>query len=262
MTDDCKRLVEDYVRSLQGSFRVQETEHGCIIVTPFMRRDNDLIEIGVEPMPDGRLLLTDYGETIAFLNLSGVNVSRSPEVKRILAQTAKRFSVEIGQDDISVFVREGDLAQAFQHMVEAVNGVAHLVYKRQRRPPTAFDDKVEKILISNGYGYEPDFPVQGRTELHRFRFYLNGRYRALIDPLSATSATAALAKAERQAFRWVDINGVGADYTKLVILDNEGPRHQFWDGRPTEVLSGYSDGVVLWSAIDQLPSYIARERLT
>jgi len=261
MVDDCKRLVERYLSELEGAFQVYDTEGGCVIVTPFMRRDNDMIEIGVEPMPDGRLLLTDYGETLAFLNLTGVNVSRSLDAKRVVAQTAKRFGVEIAEDDISVYATQNELGPALKGMIDAVNDISHLVYKRQRRPPLSFDDKVEKVLISNAFGYEPNFPVQGRTELHRFRFYVNGRFHALVEPVSATSAASAHAKAERLAFRWLDIGGTGSEFRKLAILDDEGPRGTLWRGRPIEVLSGYADGVVLWSQIEQLPSYVARERM-
>ena len=261
MVEDCKQLVELYLGELEGSFNVYDTEGGCVIVTPFMRTDNDMIEIGVERMPDGRLLLTDYGETLAFLNLTGVNVSRSLDARRVIAQTAKRFRVEIGEDDISTYASEKQLGQALKGMIDAVNDVSHLVYKRQRRPPLSFDDKVEKVLISNGIQYEPNFPVQGRAETHRFRFYVNGRYRALIEPLTATSPGSAHAKAQRLAFRWVDVGEANVDMRKLAVIDDEGVRETVWRGRPLEVLSGYGDGVVLWSQIDQLPSQVLQERL-
>jgi hypothetical protein len=261
MVDNCAELVRNYLSSLEGSFSVQETADGCVIVTPFMRRDNDFIEIGVERMPDGRLLLSDYGETIAFLNLSGVNVARSSELKRILAQTARKFTVEIQEDDISAYATDEALGKTLKNVIDAVNDVAYLVYKRQRRPPTAFDDRVEKVLISHDFPYEPNFPVQGKTELHRFRFYVDGRFQALIEPLSATSPTSALAKAERLAFRWLDIGEARQEFRRLAVLDDDGPKSSLWSGKPLEVLSGYADGVVLWSGIEQLPSYVARERM-
>lgn len=261
MVEDCKQLVERYLRELEGAFQVHDTESGCVIVTPFMRRDNDLIEIGVERMPDGRHLLTDYGETLAFLNLSGVNVSRSLDAKRVVAQTAKRFGVEIAEDDISVHANQNELGSALKGIIDAINDIGHLVYNRQRRPPLSFDDKIEKVLISSGLPYEPNFPVQGKTELHRFRFYVNGRYRALVEPLSASSAASAHAKAQRLAFRWVDIGELDGEFRKLAVIDDEGVRNTLWRGCPLEVLSGYADGVVLWSQIDQLPSHVLQERL-
>ena len=261
MTDNCKTAVEQYVKALAEGFEVQETEGGCIVVTPYVRRDNDLIEIGVERQPDGRFLVTDYGETLAYLNLSGVNISRSPEVKRTLAQIGKRFRVEIAEDDISAFASDDALGPALENVINAVVDAAYLVYKRRRHPPVSFDERVEKLLISEGFTYDSTFPVRGKTEVHRFRFHVNSRSNSLIEPLTATSGNSALAKAERLAFRWLDIVSAEIPYQKIVIVDDEGPKTTIWTGRPIEVLSGYSDAVILWSGVSQLAGRLRTTRL-
>lgn len=261
MTNDCKRIVEEYVRTLEGAFTVHATDSGCVIVTPFARRDNDLIEIGVEPQPDGGFLLTDYGETMAYLALIGVNVSRSVELRRVVSQAARRFNVEVEQADISTYATEDTLGEALRNMIGAVSDLAYLVYKRRRRPPLSFDEKVEKILIDEGFGYDKNYPIRGKTELHRFRFYVDSGHRALIEPLAATSVSAALSKAERLAFRWTDIGEVRAEYQKIAVLDDHADYRSLWVGRPLEVLTGYSDAVLMWSRVGELPARVRRARM-
>ena len=89
----CQEVVAQYLGSLREEFAASDSEFGCTITTPFMRPDGDYLALIAERRPDGRVMLSDGGETFAYLFLSGIALSRKlqEDARRIGA----RFGVEI-----------------------------------------------------------------------------------------------------------------------------------------------------------------------
>jgi len=252
MTDECRKAIESYLERLRGSFQVRDSQDGCIVVTPFMRRDNDFIEVALVSQPDGSILVTDYAETVDYLALEGLNIHRSREARRCLDQTARRFNVEIVDDEIRAIAAPDTLGETFERVVQAAQDVAYLVYRRLRRPAPTFDEKVERVLIGEGIKYDPEFRVEGVARTHTFRFYVDSEKNALLQPLSATSPHSALVKAERLAFSWFDIRDPWPNYRKIAVVDDEKGKERLWSPDALTTLETYSDLVIRWTRYDEL----------
>jgi hypothetical protein len=142
-------------------------------------------------------------------------------------------------------------------MLNAIQDVSYLIYKKVRRGPVSFYEEVEKFLIGHEVRYDPQFSVQGKAYRHNFRFHLDDRKHILIEPLTATSPHAAVIKAGRLVYWWVDIAAVSPRYRKVAVLDDTGKREGFWHGEPISALEAYSDAVVLWSKKERLVETIS-----
>jgi hypothetical protein len=248
----CEQAISSYVEALHASFEAIPTDKGCVVVTPFLRSDNEYIELELIAQSEGKILITDNSDTIAYLFVQGLNVGRSRELRRLLTQIAGRFSIQIEREEIFKLTDFSSLGESMCSMLNAIQDVSYLIYKKVRRGPVSFYEEVEKFLIGHEVRYDPQFPVQGKSYTHNFRFHLNDRKNILIEPLTATTPHAALDKAERLAFRWIDIGDLQPRYQKVAILDDVGKREPIWHGRPSAVLELYSDVVVLWSKKERL----------
>jgi hypothetical protein len=248
----CAQAISSYIEALRASFEVIPTDKGCVVVTPFLRSDNECIELEFIVQPEGKLLITDNSDTINYLFVHGLNVSRSRELKRLLSQIASRFNVQIESDEIFKLTDFDSLGESVSSMLNALQDVSYLIYKKVRRGPVSFYDEVEKFLISHEVRYDPQFPVQGKSYVHNFRFHLDDRKHILIEPLTATTPHAALVRAERLALWWIDISNLHPLYRKVAVLDDIGKRETVWHGRPNSVLEQYSDIVILWSKKERL----------
>ena len=189
---------------------------------------------------------------MGYLFVNGLNVNRSRELKQILGQVASRFHVQIEQDEIFVLAEPKSLGLSMHLLLNAIQDVSYLIYKKVRRAPVSFYDEVEKFLIANDVRYDPRYSLQGKAYVHTFRFHLNHRGHTLVEPLTATSPHAALVWAERLALWWIDIREFHPEYKKLTVLDDTKNRESFWEGRPTNVLHEYSDTVIAWSKKERL----------
>ena len=133
------------------------------------------------------LLITDGGETIDYLRLSGCAVRTSAPFRKRIHAVGASFGVKIEDEEISLEADECDVAEALATVARAAQHMSYLVYYRRVRTVPRFGDRVEAELIGVGARYERDVEVWGRTRSHRFGFLVNGAGNALLQPLSGTS---------------------------------------------------------------------------
>ena len=232
------------------------------VVTPLLRQDNDRVTLRIDELKGGRVLITDGGETIDYLRLSGCAVRTSAPFRKRIHAVGASFGVKIEDEEISLEADECDVAEALATVARAAQHMSYLVYYRRTRTVPRFGDRVEAELIGVGARYKRDVKVWGRTRAHRFGFLVNGASNALLQPLSGTSRASLNDKAERLVFRIKDVREAGREarepsveehrlFTALrffPVLDDVGRAARLWDRKTVAALEEYSDGVIRWSS--------------
>ena len=232
------------------------------IITPLLRQDNDRVTLRIDELKGGRVLITDGGETIDYLRLSGCAVRTSAPFRKRIHAVGASFGVKIEDEEISLEADECDVAEALATVARAAQHMSYLVYYRRVRTAARFGDRVEAELIGVGARYKRDVKVWGRTRAHRFGFLVNGAGNALLQPLSGTSRASLNEKAERLVFRIKDVREAGREarepsaeehrlFTALrffPVLDDVGSAARLWDRKTVAALEEYSDGVIRWSS--------------
>ena len=153
------------------------------IITPLLRQDNDRVTLRIDELRGGRVLITDGGETIDYLRLSGCAVRTSAPFRKRIHAIGATFGVKIEDEEISLEADECDVAEALATVARAAQHMSYLVYYRRTRTVPRFGDRVEAELIVVGARYKRDVKVWGRTRAHRFGFLVNGAGNALLQPL-------------------------------------------------------------------------------
>ena len=232
------------------------------IITPLLRQDNDRVTLRIDELKGGRVLITDGGDTIDYLRLSGCAVRTSAPFRKRIHAVGASFGVKIEDEEISLEADECDVAEALATVARAAQHMSYLVYYRRVRTAVRFEDRVEAELIGVGARYKRDAEVWGRTGPHRFRFLVNGASNALFQPLSGTSRASLNDKAERLVFRIKDVREAGREarepsvgehrlFTALrffPVLDDVGRAARLWDRKTVAALEEYSDGLIRWSS--------------
>jgi hypothetical protein len=247
----CETAISALIDKLGSLFKITPIESGCIITTPYLRSDNEAIEIEIIQQPNN-YLITDGCETIDYLFVNGLSVWRSREISRMLKHIQERWGVQVSHDEISRTTDMENIGSAMYSILGAIQDVSYLIYKKQHKVPVTFDDEVEKYLIGHEIRYDTNFRVAGKTRERNFKFHINGTGHALIHPLSATSPHSAIVKAERLAFWWVDIRDLLPEYYKIAIIDDVGSKKEFWETETVKELKEYSDELVQWSDCEYL----------
>jgi hypothetical protein len=222
----CEDIVRTYVRAVFEGVSVEQYGDGCVVLTPFLRPDGDFIEVAAETRPDGSIQLTDMGETVAFLHLSGLFLSRRVlgDVRRV----SHRYGVELAVNELVIGVNSASDINPLHALVQAALGVAALIEKRRPYARLRFDEEVEATIIAQGRRYDPNYRVFGAKDRHTVRFHIDGNLRVLVQPFSQTNEQAARSVLERWHWRFYDILQRDRSWRCYALLDDRGDRQSVW----------------------------------
>jgi predicted RNA-binding protein YlqC (UPF0109 family) len=117
MTKSCKNLVNAYIEWLRQNISIKEINGMYEITTPFLDRHNDHLQIYVKKS-DGGLILTDNGQTITNLRLSGFEFT--PEKRQILNSNLKSFGIQLIDEELVAKTTPEDFPQKKHNLIQAI----------------------------------------------------------------------------------------------------------------------------------------------
>ena len=117
MTKSCKNLVNAYIEWLRQNISIKEINGMYEITTPFLDRHNDHLQIYVKKS-DGGLILTDNGQTITNLRLSGFEIT--PEKRQILNSNLKSFGIQLIDEELVAKTTPEDFPQKKHNLIQAI----------------------------------------------------------------------------------------------------------------------------------------------
>ena len=127
MIEQISKLIDEYRSWLHGSITLRLIGRTVEITTPFLDRHNDCIQIYVHKAGDDRFLLTDEGETIYDLEMSGVSLN-TPKRKNQLKVTTAGFGVKVENKAISVIASSQKFPLALHKIIQAMLAINDLHY--------------------------------------------------------------------------------------------------------------------------------------
>ena len=240
----CEAITRQYIEALSGDLKVEPYGRGCIITTPFMRADGDFVELMAELGQSGTIRLTDMGESLAFLHLHGLSLS-----KRILGDVRRisgRYGVNLNINELVVEVDEAADSNPLHALIQAVTSVSDLVEKRRPRTRILFDETVEGEIIARGRAYDTNIPIQGLRQRHVVGFHINNGAHLLAQPFSPANENSARATIERWFYKFSDILEKDDSWDCYAVLDDRGGRERVWTNDAQRPLAGLVK-LVAWS---------------
>ncbi len=128
----CHHLLQQLLAALQPGFRVEPLDgenKSCLVLTPFLHFDMSYIELFVDRTADG-YRITDAGETLNMLFVSGVAVEEQPTLMQQAQLIAQMHEVSFSESELSAEAGEETLGDVAARLVHAIQAVGFLVYYR------------------------------------------------------------------------------------------------------------------------------------
>ncbi len=173
-----QQLVNDYYQFLREQTIVSQIQGSewVKISTPFTDVYNDTIDIYVKKQ-NGEILLSDDGQTLRNLELSGVEISRSLNRKLLLDNILLTYGVNLNNGELIIKANEQNFPQKKHNLISAILEVndlyvlaKHTVASIFREDVKAYLDEQENII------YTPYFISKGSIGLE-FTFDFQIAYR-------------------------------------------------------------------------------------
>ena len=243
----CADVVGKYLSILSKDFAVSPVEGGCHVTTPFTRPDGEAIEFEITTLPGARTRLADMGDTLGYLYVNGLTLTRG--VLKKATDIARGYGVSVERNMLVVEIHSEVAGEELHRLIQATLAVTHLVQGRRASGRVVFDDEVESFIIQTGVTYDSDYQVRGLREGHTFKFHVNSGAHLLIQPLSAAGESAAHTIAERWAYRCMDVVQGNEPLRPVVLLDDRNTRSDIWTLEAQAPVNGFA---ILWGDKEHL----------
>ncbi len=241
---ECESVIRGYLEKIKAEFTCEPSDGRLKLITPYLYPDNDLVEVYVEELPNGRVRVTDLGETTRHLHTQGFDVFASPKRKFIAETTASRVNALF---ENGVIKKEGtleELGPMLFDVIVAARGVADLIYTSRAYEPAPFVDEVAEFLKEHQFHFEQRVPVRG-TSGREYRVAFWVKPSVYLQPISAEFQRALKPRVDAVLRMWVDIDRKALKFTVLNDVDFSWPE-------PDPILLSRFSRVFRWSIREEL----------
>lgn len=218
------------------------------ISTPFVGLFNDTVDIYAKK-EGNKIILSDDGNTLRDLELSGLEISRSPKRKEILDRILINYGVRISNDELTTEATERDFPQKKLNLISAISETADMYYLVRHTVASVFREDVKAYLDEQELIYTPYFISKGSTGLE-FTFDFQIAYRNTEIVIKSFNSVNKM-NLPHFLFTWDDIKKVREQQTQkeiiglavindidrevndeyLSALESKGAKHILWSQR-------------------------------
>lgn len=220
------------------------------ISTPFIGLFNDTVDIYAKK-EGSKIILSDDGNTLRDLELSGLEISRSPKRKEMLNRILINYGVRISNDELTTEATERDFPQKKLNLISAISETADMYYLARHTVASVFREDVKTYLDEQDLIYTPYFISKGSTGLE-FTFDFQIAYRNTEIVIKSFNSVNKM-NLPHFLFTWDDIKKVREQQTQkeivglavindidrevsdeyLSALESKGAKHILWSQRHT-----------------------------
>ena len=169
-----KKLIDSYIEWLKEGISVRELKDGWHeIVTPFLNHKNDMIELYIKQDND-QILISDGGNTLSELKLSGLDLNKSPKRLEELNTILRSFGLQ-RNDTKEIFVRTNKLQfpEVKHRFIQAILSIDDMFMLSSPKVENFFIEDVTTFLELNEVIFVKDTSFVGKSGFsHKFDFTL------------------------------------------------------------------------------------------
>jgi hypothetical protein len=244
----CSEIVKKYLRGLNQTMRVEETDSGCIVYTPFMNPNNELIMTFIEKI-EGKYRISDMSQTDEFLFLHGLDIKPFSKAEYYFNDILKRYEIKSKDTELYVDVDEENLAHGINAIIGAINSIDHLIYTLNPRISPNFQAVVSSWLDEMKITYRPKVEIlSGLTEPVKIDFEIprHDTTPIFMQALHASMKSSAKMIAYRYDFQINDLTDAGFKFQPVVLLDDSVDEENVWE-TAYPIFKKKTNNVIFWN---------------
>lgn len=246
--EDARRFIGAYARFVERNMVPTQQGDAVCISTPMLNRNNDCMNVYLGDDPLGGYVITDLGETIDDLELSGFTVTSQRETKleSLLAGYA------VGRRDGELFVKAdaGDLPMKLNMLLQAMASVDDMFLLSQDSVRNLFAEDVGAWMLENDISFVPGPSFSGRSGLSYKFDYAIGQNRNHPMRLIKTVNNPGKQGIQNALFGWEDVKASRTDCEGFVFLNSRNTRGGVVSSEAVRACRNYGLTPVIWG-VDQ-----------
>lgn len=216
--EDAIEIIDEYASFVRRSMVATRQGDGVCISTPMLNRNNDCMNVYLGESVDGCLVITDLGETVGDLELSGFSMTeqRLSKLGNILAG----YGVEYDKGELLVRVSRGQAAPRMNMLLQAMASVDDMYLLAQGSVRSLFAEDVGAWMLENDISYVPGPSFSGRSGLSYKFDYAIGKNKRRPMRLIKTVNNPGRQGIQNALFGWEDVKASRTDCEGYVFLNS------------------------------------------
>jgi hypothetical protein len=254
-TVPCKLIVDQIGQLFKCDPMTISSESYVKIRTPYTYPDGDVIELFYRDSPTGPLL-TDFGETLRWLNGQTVSERRTKRHGELIADVCETHQVVLSKGHLSIRVPQPEMmAHAVTRLAQAAVRIGDLSFTFRGRLFESFDEEVEDFLVDRQIKVERRARVRGETKSWTvdLRAVPQPNREALVYTLSTESKAQVRRLTNDVVAAFYDLRHQRNGTHFISLFDDSV---DVWDEADFKELESLSD-VLVWSKPDDLVDRVA-----
>ena len=256
MTSDfCREIISQLSSYVATTLDCGLQQSGYeVITTPFLYPDRDNVDLFARELPDGRVLITDLGETMMKLASYGFTPSTSaPRRRAMIHQLIASMNVQYEEGSIVAVAPRMEVGARFWDVAMAVQRLSDLVFTVPGYTKATFSDEFEGYLAE----LQPRVPdrelhyrrgVQIQLPEHSFvADFVIGR--KVVQLLSTGSVGYAQERVNSVYTNFAEMARASDERERLAVIDD---RQRVFDSHMITLLSHQASRVLNWTRKGEL----------
>ena len=254
MNTDFKQQYIDWLYENIDQKKVSDNTYS--ITLPFLDRNNDHLQVFIICNPDQSYTLTDDGETVAELELSGMDVMASDRRKTIFNTILRSHGVTCTEDKaLCVQCTNEDLPLKKHMLTQCMIKISDMFYLARPNIQSLFIEDVKAYFEKNEIFGIGDVSFSGKSGLITTYDFGISRSKKAPERLVKVVNTMNLLNAQSIAFLWEDTRIVRPEVSLLYVFIQD--KLQKIPHSATHLMEQYGIKPVLWSQRDNYISELA-----
>ncbi len=210
-------LMDDYYAFLKEKTLVTASTNTdwIEISTPFIGLFNDNIDLYARK-DGGKIILSDDGNTLRDLELSGLEIKRSPKRKELLDKILLNYGVRINNEELITEATERDFPQKKLNLISAISETSDMYYLSKPTVATVFREDVKVYLEEQELIYTPYFISKGSSGLE-FTFDFQIAYKTSEIVIKSFNSVNKM-NLPHFLFTWDDIKKIREQQTQKEVI--------------------------------------------
>lgn len=170
-----KHLIDSYVNWIRESTTLRNVGHGWHeIVTPFLNHKNDMIELYVRQEGNEKIILSDGGNTVNELKLSGLDIDKSKKRLDEFNTILRSFGLHKDEKkEISIVTDTKKFPEVKHRLIQAILSIDDMFMLSEPKVESFFTEDVAVFFELNDILFVKDTSFVGKSGFsHKFDFTL------------------------------------------------------------------------------------------
>lgn len=188
------------------------------LTLPYLDRNNDCTEIFLKKTEDG-YIITDDGETLGELLLSGFNIFSSQKRTSLFNKILLSHGVAKSSDDeLYVTCQKDEIYQKVHMLTQCMIKISDLFYTAKNTVQSLFTEDVKTFLDEQNIRYSPDISFQGFSGLITNYDFVIPKYKDIPERIIKVVNNIDQTQTNNILFLWNDTSQAREDYSSVLYV--------------------------------------------